>query len=145
MISKLTPEHTKQVSKLSVLACILLVCGGARSGQRELLRVRNFREVSAGTADGPLDVIFPILEAVCSSKVYMSWPCWHLVDCLIAFHTYNELHVPSDFFNVIYWLWLYEILRFNSFLYYKLRVPRDVFFSFFIVIYWLQLFTIWYF
>ena len=40
-----------------------------------LLSVRNFRGLSAGIADGPLDVIFSVREVVCSSKGYMSRFC----------------------------------------------------------------------
>ena len=60
---------------LRVFACILLVCGKAGSAQIELLRVGNFERLSAGTADGPLDVIFPVRGVVCGSKGYMSPPC----------------------------------------------------------------------
>ena len=38
--------------------CTLLVCGGAESNQSELGRVGNFLRLSAGTADGPLDMFF---------------------------------------------------------------------------------------
>ena len=53
----------------------VFVCGGARNNQSELLRVRNFRELSAGTVDGPVDVIFSVREFDCSSKGYMSRLC----------------------------------------------------------------------
>ena len=53
----------------------LLVCGGAVNNRSELLRVRNFGELSAGTADGPLDVNFSFQRVVCSSKGYMSRLC----------------------------------------------------------------------
>ena len=54
---------------LLVSAGTVLVCGGAGSDQSEILRIGNFRGLCAGTADGPLDVIF------LSSKRYMSRPC----------------------------------------------------------------------
>ena len=49
----------KFATPLWVPACTLLVCGGDRSDQSELLSVGNFRGLSAGTADGPLRVILP--------------------------------------------------------------------------------------
>ena len=61
---------------LWVPACSVLVCGEARNDQLELLRIGNFRGLSAGTADGPLDVIFSVWGVVCSSKGYMSRLCW---------------------------------------------------------------------
>ena len=39
---------------LWVTDCTILVCGGAGRDQSGLLRVGNFGELSAGTADGPL-------------------------------------------------------------------------------------------
>ena len=65
----------KFAAPLLVPACTVLVCGGAGSNQSKLLRIRNFRGLRAGTADGPLDVIFSVRGVVCSSKGYMSRPC----------------------------------------------------------------------
>ena len=53
----------------------VLVCGGARNNQSELQRVRNFRGLSAETANSPLDAIFSVRRVVCSSKGYMSRHC----------------------------------------------------------------------
>ena len=50
----------KFATPLWVSAGTLLVCGGAGSDQSEHLRVKSFRELSAGTADGLLDRIFPV-------------------------------------------------------------------------------------
>ena len=61
---------------LWVFTCILLTCGGARSDQSEFLRVRNFRVLSTGTADGSINGIFPVRHIVCGSIGYMSRPCW---------------------------------------------------------------------
>ena len=47
-----------------VPACNVLVCGGAGNNQSEPLRVWNFRGLSVGTANGPLDVIMTELSAV---------------------------------------------------------------------------------
>ena len=65
----------KFATPLWVSAGTLLVCGGAGSDQSELLCIGNFRELSAGTADGPLDVIFFVRGILCSSKEYMSRRC----------------------------------------------------------------------
>ena len=48
----------KFAAPLWVPAYTILVCGEAGSDQSELLCVGNFQGLSAGTADGPLDVIF---------------------------------------------------------------------------------------
>ena len=40
----------------------LLMYGGAGSDQFEFLHVENWRELSDGTADGPLDGTFPVRE-----------------------------------------------------------------------------------
>ena len=58
-----------------VLFLSVLMCGGYGNNQSELLRVRNFRGLSAGTTDGSLDVIFSIWGVVCNSKGYMSRLC----------------------------------------------------------------------
>ena len=47
---------------LWVPTCAVPVCGGAGYDQSELLSVGNFRRLSAGTADVPLDVIFSVRE-----------------------------------------------------------------------------------
>ena len=62
----------KFAAQLWVPSCTVLVCGGAGSDLSELLLVGNFRELSAGTADGPLDMIFSVREIDCGSKGYMS-------------------------------------------------------------------------
>ena len=59
---------------LCVSACTLLACTGAGSAQSELLRVINFRGLSTGTADGPLDGIFPVRGVVCGPDGCMSRP-----------------------------------------------------------------------
>ena len=66
----------KLAAPLWVPAWTVLVCSGAGNNQSELLRVRNFRGMSARTANGSLDVIFSARGVVCSSKGYMSWLCW---------------------------------------------------------------------
>ena len=38
----------------------VLVCGGTGNNQSELLHVKNFRGLSAGTAHSPFDVIFSV-------------------------------------------------------------------------------------
>ena len=47
------------MAPLWVSSCTLLMCGEAGSDHSELLRVGNFRGLSAGTVDGLLDGIFP--------------------------------------------------------------------------------------
>ena len=66
----------KFAAPLWVPACTVLLCGGAGSDESELLRVGNFRELSARIADGLLDVIFSARGVDCSSKRYTSLPCW---------------------------------------------------------------------
>ena len=40
--------------------CTVLACGGARINQSKLLHLKNFRRLSAGSAESPLNVIFSV-------------------------------------------------------------------------------------
>ena len=59
-----------------IFGCTRLVCGWAGSAQSELLRVRNFRGLSAGNVDSLVDVIFSVRGILYCSKGYMSRRCW---------------------------------------------------------------------
>ena len=59
-----------------ISGCTLLVYGWAGSAQSELLRVRNFRGLSAGNVDSLVDVIFSVRGILYCSKGYMSRRCW---------------------------------------------------------------------
>ena len=55
--------------------CTLLACGVTRSDQSELLRVGNFRRLSAGTAGDLLNGIFLARVLACGSKGFTSPFC----------------------------------------------------------------------
>ena len=57
---------SKFEAPLWVDAWTLFVSSGTESEQSELLRVGNFVGLSAGTADGFLDVIFSVRWVACS-------------------------------------------------------------------------------
>ena len=48
------------------------MCSVAGKAQRELMRVENFRRLSAGTVDGRVDGIFPVRGVLSGSKGYIN-------------------------------------------------------------------------
>ena len=54
----------------------LLLSGGAKRDQSEVLGVWNIRGLNTITANGRFDANFPFRGVFSNSKRYKRWPCW---------------------------------------------------------------------